>query len=70
VQVYARQYRYELRPGKNITGPARYLIPRAVPKSLASSLMALGSGDPTRVICSPVCLYMHFCVVQFIAYPY
>lgn len=42
--------RYDLR---NIVDLARYLIPRPpVPETLRRRMVALGSGDPTRAICS------------------
>lgn len=43
-------YRYDL---KNVFDLARYLIrPPLVPESRRRRLLALGSGDPTRAICS------------------
>jgi len=43
-------YQYDL---KNIFDLARYLIlPTAIPSSWRRNLLALGSGDPTRAICS------------------
>ena len=42
-------YRYDL---KNIFDLARYLFPIPVPARFRRRLMSLGSGDPTRAICS------------------
>jgi hypothetical protein len=43
-------YQYDL---KNVTDLARYLLPTPpVPSHWRRSLLAFGSGDPTRVICS------------------
>jgi len=43
-------YRYDL---KNIFDLARYLVlPTAIPSGWRRNLLALGSGDPTRAICS------------------
>jgi len=43
-------YRYDL---KNIFDLARYLVlPTAIPSSWRRNLLSLGSGDPTRAICS------------------
>ncbi len=42
--------RYDL---KNVTDLARYLLPQPpVPKRFRRRMLALGSGDPTRAICS------------------
>ena len=37
---------------KNITDLLRYLMPLPVPQRWRRRMMALGSGDPTRIICS------------------
>lgn len=37
---------------KNITDLLRYLLPLPVPQRWRRRMMALGSGDPTRIICS------------------
>lgn len=37
---------------KNITDLMRYLFPLPVPQRWRRRMMALGSGDPTRIICS------------------
>lgn len=37
---------------KNITDLMRYLLPLPVPKRFRRRMMALGSGDPTKMICS------------------
>ena len=37
---------------KNIFDLMRYLVPLPVPRSYRRGMLALGSGDPTRVICS------------------
>ena len=37
---------------KNITDLLRYLLPLPVPQRWRRRLMSLGSGDPTRIICS------------------
>lgn len=37
---------------KNITDLMRYLMPLPVPQRWRRRMMALGSGDPTRIICS------------------
>ena len=37
---------------KNILDLMRYLIPMPVPQRWRRRMIALGSGDPTRVICS------------------
>jgi permuted papain-like amidase YaeF/Yiix C92 family enzyme len=37
---------------KNITDLMRYLMPLPVPRRWRRSMMALGSGHPTRIICS------------------
>jgi hypothetical protein len=37
---------------KNITDMLRYLMPLPVPQRWRRRMMALGSGDPTRMICS------------------
>lgn len=43
-------YRYDMR---NVVDLARYLLPNPpVPPSWRRSMLALGSGDPTRAICS------------------
>ena len=42
-------YRYDL---KNLLDLARYLLPLPVPARLRRRLIAFGSGDPTRAICS------------------
>lgn len=42
-------YRYDL---KNVLDLARFLLPLPVPARLRRRLIAFGSGDPTRAICS------------------
>lgn len=42
-------HRYDL---KNVFDLARYLLPAPVPSSLRRRLLMLGSGEPTRAICS------------------
>jgi len=42
-------YQYDL---KNVLDLARYLLPVPVPARLRRRLIAFGSGDPTRAICS------------------
>jgi hypothetical protein len=42
-------YQYDL---KNVLDLARYLLPLPVPARLRRRLIAFGSGDPTRAICS------------------
>ncbi len=42
-------YQYDL---KNVLDLARYLLPIPVPARLRRRLIAFGSGDPTRAICS------------------
>jgi hypothetical protein len=42
-------YRYDL---KNVLDLARYLLPFPTPARLRRRMMAFGSGDPTRAICS------------------
>jgi hypothetical protein len=42
-------HRYDL---KNVFDLARYLVPMPVPARYRRKLMAVGSGDPTRAICS------------------
>jgi hypothetical protein len=42
-------YQYDL---KNVADLARYLLPFPVPARLRRRLIAFGSGDPTRAICS------------------
>ena len=37
---------------KNITDLLRYLLPLPIPQRWRRRVMALGSGDPTRIICS------------------
>ena len=37
---------------KNILDLARYLVPLPIPKRWRRRMIALGSGDPTRIICS------------------
>ena len=37
---------------KNITDLARYLVPLPVPQRFRRRMIALGSGDPTKLICS------------------
>ncbi|BAT61682.1 hypothetical protein GJW-30_1_04242 [Variibacter gotjawalensis] len=37
---------------KNITDLMRYLLPLPMPKRFRRRMMALGSGDPTKIICS------------------
>jgi hypothetical protein len=37
---------------KNITDLMRYLMPMPVPQRWRRRALALGSGDPTRIICS------------------
>jgi hypothetical protein len=37
---------------KNITDLMRYLLPMPVPKRWRRRMMAMGSGDPTKIICS------------------
>jgi len=52
VCVYARErigLGYDL---KNITDLLRYLLPLPVPQRWRRKMIALGSGDPTRIICS------------------
>jgi hypothetical protein len=41
--------RYDL---KNVFDLARYLVPLPVPKRFRRRMIALGSGDPTRAVCS------------------
>ncbi len=42
-------YRYDL---KNVLDLARYMLPLPVPMRMRRRMMAFGSGDPTRAICS------------------
>lgn len=54
-------YQYDL---KNVLDLARYLLPFPVPARLRRRLIALGSGDPTRAICSTL-IAQAFGVVRY-----
>jgi hypothetical protein len=54
-------YQYDL---KNVLDLARYLLPFPVPSRWRRRLMALGSGDPTRAICSTL-IAQAFGVVRY-----
>ncbi len=54
-------YQYDL---KNVVDLARYLLPFPVPARLRRRLIAFGSGDPTRAICSTL-IAQAFGVVRY-----
>jgi len=54
-------YQYDL---KNVLDLARYLFPLPIPARLRRRLMAFGSGDPTRAICSTL-IAQAFGVVRY-----
>lgn len=54
-------YQYDL---KNVLDLARYLLPFPVPARLRRRLIAFGSGDPTRAICSTL-IAQAFGVVRY-----
>jgi hypothetical protein len=54
-------YQYDL---KNVFDLARYLLPFPVPARFRRRLIALGSGDPTRAICSTL-IAQAFGVVRY-----
>lgn len=51
---------------KNIIDLARYLVPLPVPRRWRRRMIALGSGDPTRIICSSALIAKAF---DSIGYP-